>query len=457
MTDIVKVRSESLANDRSIARRRWMGLCLIVALLFVQLWMDIGGFTFRLEDIVTIAMICLWLANSIKSGVFRYFHSRLNKPLLLWSIIIILGILTSVSHSLPPIAQKDAIINGFRLVLATCLFFVVYNHPLPAERKIDHLFSTVILVSFLTTLVALLQIAYWDGWLPFSLPELLTTFKPGADSERGREIFALFVGNTGTHTWSSMLAIQAITIFIVASSQRKPTYRLAGFFYLLLLVLILVRTSVRTSLLGLLISLFVIILIRAVRSPFPVNRVVKPLLLIITVFLGISLILFLAPQSYFLDRISQTIPRITTEGLLIDRASNIYGRLEYSANAFKIFLAFPIAGGGFGSYQTLSGMLGSISVVHAHNSYSQTLAEFGLLGGISLLWVIWAIFQSLRNAPPRRGGSIAMQRIWYLNVAAMIFLAFSAFFVNAFWDPNQIAFRMIAMGVLLHAQRNSWL
>ncbi|MBK7215499.1 MAG: hypothetical protein IPH95_00055 [Candidatus Promineofilum sp.] len=129
----------------------------------------------------------------------------------------------------------------------------------------------------MTTLVSLLQIAHWAGRLPFNLPPVLVTFKEGANQEPGREIFALFVGNSGTHVWSAMLAIQAICVWIVTTTMtRSVLWRLAGFSYFLVLSLILVRTSVRNSILGLAITIVFLSLLRASRSRYVSTRLIVP-------------------------------------------------------------------------------------------------------------------------------------------------------------------------------------
>ena len=136
--------------------------------------------------------------------------------------------------------------------------------------------------------------------------------------------------------------------------------------------------------------------------------------------------------------------------------SNIYGRLEYATNALRIYAAFPIFGGGLESYETLSGTIGTISIVHAHNSYVQVLAELGTLGGLALLWLLWAIISCLKDSPARNGAATAKVQLWYFNVGATVFIAFSALFVNPFWEPNQVALRMILLGIFTHVQRDSW-
>lgn len=435
--------------------RSWWSLRLILVLLFAQVWRDVGGLTIRLDDVVSLAMIGWWLLSSLRGLKFRYFRSHLNPPLLFWMGVIALGVVVTLVGSFSVVVKQDGAVNGFRLLLALGLFFVVANHPLPAARKIEHIFSTTIGFSFITSFVALLQIAYWSG-APLPLPAILTTVQEGANTQLGREIFALFIGNTGTHTWSAMLALQALAVWIVANSRRQWPLRAAGLAYFLVLVFILIRTSVRTSILGLGVALFALLLIQTRRSHYSFNRFARPLLLVGGVLVGVAAVLLLAPQSYYLERISQAIPQWGESGLVIDRASNIYGRVDYAANALRIYRVYPLLGGGFESYESLSGTIGTYTMIHAHNSYLQTLAELGTAGAVALLWLGWAVFRTLRAGPPRVGAAPAKLRLWYLTVAAFIFLAFSAIFANPFWEPNQVAYRMILLGALVHVQRESW-
>ncbi len=445
------------ADAQSQAKRFVWPLAIVTALMFNQIWWDAGGFTFRLIDLALLALLGIQLLQALHTGRWRYAHSTLNGPLLLWLGIILLGALVTQIRPVLAVDQQDAIINSIRLALAITLFFLVAgNFSNTATDKTRTVFYTVIAFSLLTTIVSLLQVAYWSGRLPFNLPAMLVTFKEGANQEPGREIFALFVGNSGTHVWSAMLAIQALCVWIATTTTaRSAAWKLAGFGYFGLLSLILVRTSVRNSILGLVVAVVFLSLLRAFKSRYVSTRLIVPALIVGGALLGTMMLVTFAPEQYFVQRLVQTIPRVTGQEIVIDRASNIYGRVEYAQVGVEIFRRYPLLGGGFYGYRTYYlDMTRDTTISHAHNSYVQAMAELGLVGLLALGWLAWRIFSFLTVS----GRKIMQQdvwerRAWYLATATAVFLAFTAGFANPFWEPTEVGFFMI---VLALASRHFW-
>ncbi|NJN53427.1 MAG: O-antigen ligase family protein [Anaerolineae bacterium] len=320
---------------------------------------------------------------TLRAGLQKsYFHA----PLILLGLVILMGIVVSLLRPYPPELQKDSVVNGLRLILAISVYFVVLRLPFPTTTLTKTLFYAVMVVSFITTAVSLLQIVYWEKWLPIQLPAVLTEIKEEANQAQGREIFALFIGDTGTHVWSAMLAFQALVVWVLAISSRNFLYKISWFVYFSVLFLILARTSVRNSLLGLIIAIAAITLIRTWRSPHPLNYLLKPYLLITLAIVLLVGLFSVAPDTYYIERIRQAIPQFESGKLVILRGSNIYGRLDGSRAALEIFSAFPLTGGGFGSYSLLSVSLANVhKLSHAHNSYLQFLAEMGVAGFIAII------------------------------------------------------------------------
>lgn len=397
---------------------------------------------------IALFLIGTLLFPALLTGKLRYRRHLLNTPLLCWASALLIGVMVTLLSPIDGVVKKDAVVNGIRLLLALGMFFVVYRHPIPTKIKMKAVVSAIIYFSFVTTAIALLQMAYWDGWLPIRLPEVLTTFKEGANTEQGREIFALYIGDTGSHTWSGALAMQALVVWLLGRYTRNPWHKAAAWAYFGLLAFILIRISVRNSILGLFATIIVLELVRRQRARNLELNMVRLILIFAAVVIALFALFSLAPDSYFIERVRQAVPRFENGELVISRSGHLHGRLEYWTTALHIFAHSPFIGGGFYSFGTLSGVYGEQSIVHAHNSYLQTLAELGMLGTGVLALLLVSIFYYLsrtrRHFRPQTPGMFW----WELVAGSFIFFAFTAMFSNTFWSPNHVALRMILLGVL---------
>ncbi|MCF7870102.1 MAG: O-antigen ligase family protein [Candidatus Omnitrophica bacterium] len=82
----------------------------------------------------------------------------------------------------------------------------------------------------------------------------------------------------------------------------------------------------------------------------------------------------------------------------VDNDSSIKVRLQMAASAINIFKEYPVFGAGPGSYGGLmqdyypDQAKGARKHSHAHNTYLEVLAEVGILGLLSLLWILALFF-----------------------------------------------------------------
>ena len=423
------------------------GLISITITLFWQIWFDLAGFTLRSEDIIAFFLVGGFLLSALLTGKFRYKHHILNLPLVLYLVAIIVSIGVTLVSNYDVVIQQHALVNGIRMLLAFSLFFVVYNHSMLASEKLSLFVKTVVGFSFITTAVSLLQIAYWDKWFNLTLPPILITFQEGANTDSGREIFALFLGDTGSHTWAGALVFQALLVWLLARHNRNQLLKAGLFTYFILLITILVRISVRNSILGLFITLIGVELLHYTRQIS--LRFLRFLLIFVGACIAIFSLIYFAPESYFVERVLQAVPTIQNGQLAISRQSNVYGRFEYWALAFNLFLSYPLLGSGFYTYQAFSPFysFGHL-ITHAHNSYFHTAAELGLMGVFSLTILIASLSYYLFTIRRHVRHQPKLHFWWEFLVASFLFFAFTAIFSNTFWVPNYIYMRMIALGIL---------
>jgi O-antigen ligase len=434
-----------------VVRVRWTGslLAILVCLLYVQVWPTVGGFTVRLEDVLIIVMWAAVLCKGCTSGTMRYRLSIVDIPLALWVMMIAVGVVVSLQQPYDAETHKNAIVNGGRLALACSLFPLSRAWPGSASSKWRALVRASLGISLLTTAVALAQIAYWDGWLPFSLPHWLIEFKPGANTTRGREIFALYVGNTGAHTFSGMLSLQALLVWLLAWSTRSLRKRYLLLFYFAVLFLILIRVSVRNSILGLIFSVICVTLYGPLRYRDRSSFVIRAGVIVVFALLIPALLLSIAPDTYFFERVRQAIPYLEGGRLAVSRGSNIYGRIDYYKAAWQMFVAHPVLGVGFYGYQAQSTAYLGSHIVHAHNSYLQTMAEMGVIGSVAFLWLAHALGQLLRNRWHAAVSNKELRLVWSQASGAVLFLAFTALFSNTLWAPQYLTVLACTLGALV--------
>lgn len=381
-------RNGPTADAQSQTKRFVWPLAIVTVLMFNQIWWDAGGFTFRFIDLVMLALLGIYLFQALHTGRLRYAHSSLNGPLLLWLGVLLLGALVTQFRPVLAVNQQDAIVNSVRLALAISLFLRRLRQPCSLGHGQDahrflhrHRLQLRDDTRFATTNRSL------------GRPPAIQSAGGAGHVQRGRKSgagpgnlcpvcrqqrHARLVGDAGL--------AGALCLDSDDDTTRSVLWRLAGYGYCVVLGLILVRTSVRNSILGLVVAVVFLSLLRAFKSRYVSTRLIVPALIVGGALLGALALLTFAPEQYFVQRLVQTIPRLTGQEIVIDRASNIFGRLEYAQVGVKIFQRYPLLGGGFYGYRTYYLDMTRHDHQPHHNSYVQTMAELGLVGLLSPGW-----------------------------------------------------------------------
>jgi O-antigen ligase len=162
-----------------------------------------------------------------------------------------------------------------------------------------------------------------------------------------------------------------------------------------------------------------------------------------TMAVGSSLSLLLPmphPAYGLLRRILKTIGSETLNG-----AST--GRIKIWADAFEIFLERPLFGHGLVQYQHLTDKLTSATPEHVHNILFEALISFGLIGTMTLIYLIGKILvSSARQMRSRQSDS----DIPMFFVATTLLI--HGFVSGTYFHMHSMITIAIALGLLLHTQ-----
>lgn len=455
MSLIELVNKQAVSAEAQPSRYGWRdaALRLLIVLLFCQLWFDVGGVTLRSEDLLLLLLLAVAIWPVLFTLRWDYIETQLNRPIISVCAVLVVGIIVTQLRPYSGVIQKDAVINGLRLIFMLLLFFFVLHHPLSAEKKSALLLQTVIRFSFVTTAVCLLQIAYWAGRLPFQLPGSLITFANGSSTGFGKEIFGLYLGNTGTHVWSALLAMQLLAVWLFGRQQPHIRTRVFWYGYAAVLFMILLRMSVRNSILGVLAAILFGLIFFAKQQNLRVVLLIRAVLILSVVALLFGAVALLYPDSPAVIRVFETIPRYENGSWVISRRSNLFGRIEAYSIALRIFAKFPVFGSGFWGYTPWQLQMRQFSnSAHSHNAFLQVLAELGLVGSIFWGWLLIRIGRFLRTAKPSVPATTHEEIVWQLGVTSLVFCFFTAFFAIPLFQTQQLGWLMVLLGLIASFQ-----
>jgi O-antigen ligase len=141
-------------------------------------------------------------------------------------------------------------------------------------------------------------------------------------------------------------------------------------------------------------------------------------------------------------------------------SSKVYGadRFTIWQDAVNIWQSNPIFGAGAGNYQFFDRIYGLDKVGVAHNQYLEVLAEMGIQGLVSLLWLLcamsWVAWRSFTRARTALSKSIALA---YIGCQLTLFI--SGFFTDLFMPSAaagggtslfvESSYRWILLGIVL--------
>jgi len=424
-------------------RLRPFALSVLVMLSLCEIYVEIGGRTIRAEDVL-IVLLVIRVFVPVIMGQRTLRASPVYAPLLAFMGAIVLSGFVAIIQPADGLDKTAAIANAARLILAYAVFVIVYNYDADPERKLSAIIDGVLLFGFISCGIAVLQILFHKGMLPFRLPSILTESQPGANVEHGREVFGLFIEQTGAHMFSFMLSLQALAAFCVGLRVRPVTRRAFWFIYCAVMVLILVRISVRVALFSFVAGCAAVFVVEH-KTRF--QRVASA---IIVGYAALMVVRFFGTHQFenvWLDRIQVAIPLLSKQGIEWQVGTTMIGRFELWEAAVEMARDHPVLGVGFNMYGPLSGYrVFSEGLTHPHNGLLHILSEMGLIGMITFAWLAIIVVRETLRARREPDRTETARTVDSLLLGMLVWLAVANIPATTFLFPKETIFLCAFLG-----------
>lgn len=331
-----------------------------IVLYEMKLWLMIGVFIFPfLPNILSLVymffLLLLFIANNILKSSNPLTKSKMDLPVVLFLLIIIISTLTSIN---PLGSFRDLSLH----VGGLSLLFVMVN-SITNKKDLNYIITGLVtsatIVAFYGLYQYLLGVKMDTGWID-------TANNPGITTR----VYSVFDNpNILAEYLVMIIPLSVSLLYYERELGKKLVFSLTTF----LMVLALILTLSRGGWLGFAFSALIFIIL------------VKRRLLIALFPIGLGAILFL-PDTL--------INRILSIGNLSD-SSNAY-RLGMWKISLDIIRDRWMAGVGLGYLpfkETFEDYTSTMATYHAHNTYLQTAAEMGIPGLIGFLFMVFSLFK----------------------------------------------------------------
>ncbi len=336
-------------------------LIILLTLIFIRSFICSLAFP-HLNFIYSIILLLFLLIWLIRKGIPLRKINSLKSPLLLFLLALLISIIFS-TDKLNSLKELYKYISGILIFL--------FAISLTYEDRIRAL-KAIILAGFLISLLAIYQYFFGFRHILDYLARDKTASSFALDYIQRKRVYSPFVT---PNTLGGYLAI-IIPLILALWDKNKNIWLNPFFFFLISISFALLLTKS----LGALLSIFSGLVIYFYFSSFlnkgyliKQKNLNKKVLLLITGFLIIMELVFLIRQTASKPH---TLPSFS-----------LIMRINYWFEALKIIKTAPWTGVGLGNFNL-------VFARYAHNSYLQLWAETGILGIVSFLWLIIAVFKS---------------------------------------------------------------
>lgn len=308
------------------------------------------GATLRFDDILLVIIGFSWfLKTAIRKDLGLFLRTPLNRPIAYYLMVCLVATLFGF------VMGRVSGLTGFFFVLKYFEYFIVYfmvvNH-LREKKQIEHFVTVMLIVCFIVCLVSIAQI-------------------PG-----GGRVSAPFEGEVGEPNTLGgylilMLSITLGLLLTYGSKKQKSMFAALTFF----IVISLAATLSRSSWIALPPMLIALIYFSK-----------RKMVIVVPLIVIIAIAPFVLPHAVK-ERALFTFTQPRERGQIEVGGARIDTSTSARLNSWKIvltrdFITHPILGYGVTGYHFLDAQ------------YPRVLAETGILGFVSFMWLLAAIFKN---------------------------------------------------------------
>jgi len=374
-------------------------LVILLILIFIRPFISSLAFpeVNRIYSILLLGFLGTWL-------VLKGLPLKEIKPIKYPIMLLCLALIISVGFSQD---RFKSLIELYKYILGLLLFLTGIS--LTSKQK-GVVVKTIILTGAIISLLAIYQYLFGFSHLLNYIAKEKITNPFFLDYIGRKRVFLPFVT---PNTLAGYLAF-ILPLVLVIKEKSRWLILLAVSFSLLL-----------TKSLGALLSLFLALTVYFYLE----NKLKRKGVLLLAGLLAITVLLFISRS---LPQKQHTQPLFST-----------LMRMNYWKDTLEIIRASPLTGVGLGNFNLVHSR-------YAHNSYLQIWAEMGILGIISILWLIFTVFKSaLKNISE----NTQKNQVVVLIAANTVFLAHNLVDFT-FFLPEVALLWWIILGLLLTKESN---
>ena len=304
------------------------------------------------KSIVEISFVAALIAWAVKRSIIRDFRpvsTGVNLPIIVFTILGFLSMLTSTSL---PLSLKGFFFKLFEWIM---IYFIVAE-SVNTKEKMDRILTVMLMSALLVSVDGIFQVVTGKDFL---LNYVVA---------KGYTMRASFDSPNGFGAWLVVMLLLAVSLACFSKNKKRHLL----WILICPLIFCLVSTYSRGAWIAGFISLMFLGLIRS-----------KKLFLIVTVLLLI--LPFIVPAS--VKQRANSIMKITSMNT---------DRFTLWQEALNITADFPLLGSGINTYASIAPRykLTEVTGVYPHNCYLQMAAESGILGLGAFLWILVALFKT---------------------------------------------------------------